>query len=317
MTAEAYERLMRWYPPQWRERYGDEMAALLEDSYVSAAEVPPRQRVSLACSGLGERARSAGLVGWSAEPDARARAGSLLVLCGWAFYIVAGAMFAKLTDRWSAQSSHGSHWVATGSFSAVAVAGVVGCLIVLLAAAMVVPAFVRLLTAGRWHEVARPVVVSISSAVVALGLFGYLVARAHGMSAHDRHGYSALYSALFMLVGATVFLAIGCATGAAVAVARRLDLSRPLVLTLGVMAVGLVGLMALAWISLVIWWATEATHSIGFLSQSIGNGAPYSSSVVPPTLLAAGLLMTIGLGLGLFGLVRIVGSLGDGGRAVA
>jgi len=100
-------------------------------------------------------------------------------------------------------------------------------------------------------------------------------------------------------------------------VARRLDLSRPLVLTLGVMAVGLVGLMALAWVSLVIWWATEATHSIGFLSQSIGNGAPYSSSVVPPTLLAAGLLMTIGLGLGLFGLVRIVGSLGDGGRAVA
>lgn len=317
MTAEAYERLVRWYPQQWRERYGDEMAALLEDSYATAGEVPRRQRVSLAWSGLAERARSAGLVGWSAEPDTRVRAGSLLVLCGWAFYIVAGAMFGKLTDRWSTESSHGSHWVATGSFSLVAVAGVVGCLIVLLAAVMVLPAFVRFLAAGRWHEVARPVVVSIASGVVALGLLGFLVVRAHGMSAHDRNGGSPLYSALFLIVGAVVFLAVGCATGAAVAVARRVDLSRPLVRTLGVMAIGLVGAMALAWASLVIWWATEATNSIGFLSQSMGNGEPYSSSVVPPTLLASGLLTTVGLGLGLFGLVRIVGSLGDGGRVVA
>jgi hypothetical protein len=308
---------MRWYPPPWRERYGDEMAALLEDSYATAGEVPRRQRVSLAWSGLRERARSAGLVGWSGDPDARVRGGSVLVLCGWACYIVAGALFGKLTDRWSTESSHAGHWVATGGFGGLAVAWGVGCLIVLLGALMVVPPFVRLLAAGRWREVARPVVASIVSAVVALGSLGFLVARAHGMSAHDRNGGSPLSSALFVIVGAMVFVAVGCATGAAVSVARRVDLSRPLVRTLGVMAIGLVGVMALALVSLVTWWASEATHSIGFLSQSIGNGEPYSSSVVPPTLLATGLLMTLGLGLGLVGLVRIVDSLGEEGRAAA
>ena len=36
-----YERLLRWYPPQWQERYGDEMTALLHDRYANAGRHAP------------------------------------------------------------------------------------------------------------------------------------------------------------------------------------------------------------------------------------------------------------------------------------
>ena len=63
MSAHTFERVLRWYPPAWRSRYGDEMAALLEDTYVSASDVPLGERVALATSGLAERVREADLVG--------------------------------------------------------------------------------------------------------------------------------------------------------------------------------------------------------------------------------------------------------------
>jgi hypothetical protein len=323
MTVEGYEHLVRWYPPQWRERYGDEITALLEDTYASASEVPLRQRVSLAWSGLGERARSAGVIGWSQEPDVLLRGGWLLVLCGWAFYIVAGAIFVKSADRWATESPPAGHWVATGGFNVVGVAAVVGCLVVFLAAVVVVPAFVRFVRSGGWHEVSRPIVVALVSFALSALLFVILVAWAHSLSARDRNGGLILnaglpiYGWFFILVSLVFFAAVGSATAAAVAVARRVDLSQRAVWFLGVMAIGLVGVMGLALVSLGAWWASEAVHAPAFLSQVIGNGMPFQSSVVPPTLLASGVLMVVGLALGVAGLVRIVGSLGAGGRAVA
>ncbi|HEX4161525.1 MAG TPA: hypothetical protein VHZ05_03460 [Acidimicrobiales bacterium] len=321
MTA-GYEDLLRWYPVQWRERYGDEMAALLEDTYATAGEVPLRQRARLAWSGLGERARSAGIVGWSQDADVRLRGGWLLVLCGWAFYVVAGAIFVKSADHWATQSPPAGHWVATGGFNVVGVTAVVGCLVVLLAAIVVVPAFVRFVRSGGWHEVSRPFVVALVCFATSAMLFAVLVAWAHSLSAHDPtggllNGGLPIYGWFFILVSLVFFAAVGSATAAAIAVARRVELSRRSAWFLGVMAIALVGVMALTLVSLVAWWTSEAVHAPGFLAQVIGNGVPYQSSVAPPTLLAAGILMVIGLALGLAGLVRIVGSLGAGGRALA
>ena len=317
MTRDGFERLLLWYPPQWRARYGGELTALLEDTYVTANDVPRRQRLELARSGLAERARAAALVGRSQDPDVRLRGGSVLVLCGWAFYIVAVVMFVKVADRWSTQSSHVGHWVATGGFDVVAVASVVGCVVVLLAALLVLPSFVRFLQARAWREVRRPIGVAIVSVITSAVLLGVLVARAHGMSAHGRNGGDPFYGALFVFVGLMCFAAVGCATAAAVSVARKVELSRRVLRTLGAVAIGLVGMMGLALLSLVTWWASEAVHSPGFLAQGIGNGVPFNSSVAPPTLLASGLLMTVGLALGLAGLIRVVGSLGPADRSFA
>jgi hypothetical protein len=317
MTIQSYEQLLRWYPPQWRDRYADEMTALLEDTYATASDVPLRQRVSLVRSGVAERARASGLVGWSEDPEVRLRGGSLLVLCGWALYIVAGAMFVKDADRWSTSSAPVDHGVASGGFNVVGVTLVIGCLAVLLAAVLVLPAFVRFLRAGRWHEVARPVIVAVASLGLSALLFVTLVAWAHSLSGHDRNGGLPIYGWFFIVVSLAFFAAVGCATTAAVSVARRLELSRPTQRTLGGVAIGLVGVMALTLISLVTWWASEALHSPGFLARSIGNGVPFASSVVPPVLLVSGLLMTVGLAVGVAGLVRILGSLDPEGHATA
>jgi hypothetical protein len=317
MTRDGFERLLRWYPTQWRVRYGGELTALLEDTYATVNDVPRRHKLDLARSGLAERARAAGIVGRSHDAALRLRGGAVLVLCGWAFYIVAGAMFANVADRWSIESSHVGRWVATGGFNVVALAYGVGCLVVLSAALLVLPSFVRFLRAGGWSEVRRPVSVAAVSVITSAVLFGLLVAGAHGMSAHGRNGGDLFYSALFVIVALTCFVAVGCATAAAASVARKVELSRHMLRTLGVMAIGLVSAMGLAFVSLVTWWASEATHSPGFLAQVIGNGVPFNSSVAPPTLLVSGVLMTMGLALGLAGLIRIVGSFGPADRAPA
>ena len=317
MMRDEYERLLRWYPPRWRARYGGELTALLEDMYVTASSVPRLHRLDLARSGLAERAREAGVVGLSQDPDLRLRSGSVLILCGWAFYIVAGAMFVKVADRWSTESSHVGHWVATSGFALVALACGAGCLVVLVAALLALRPFVRFVQAGAWREVRRPISLAAVSVLASVVLFGVLVARAHGMSAHGRNGGDPSYSALFVLVSLMSFAAVGCATAAAVSVACKVELSGRMLRTLGFMAVGLVSLMGLTLVSLMAWWASEAVHSPGFLAQVIGNGVPFESSVAPPTLVASGLLMTAGLALGLAGLVRIVGSLHPGDRSPA
>jgi hypothetical protein len=308
MMRDDFERLLRWYPPRWRARYGGELLALLEDMYVTASRVPRLQRLHLARSGLAERAREAGIVGSSQGPDVRLRGGAVLILCGWALYIVAGAVFGKVADRWSTESSHVGHWVAASGFELVALACGAGCLVVLLAALLALPPFVRFLQAGSWREVRRPISLAVVSVITSVVLFGLLVARAHGMSAHGRNGGDPFYGALFVFVGLMGFAAVGCATAAAVSVACKVELSRRMLRTLGFMAIGLVGIMGLTLVSLVTWWASEAVHSPAFLAQVIGNGVPFNSSVAPPTLTASGLLMTVGLALGLAGLSRIVGS---------
>jgi hypothetical protein len=202
--------------------------------------------------------------------------------------------------------------VAAGGFNVVAVAAFIGCLLVLVAAAVVLPAFVRLLRGGGWPDVWRPVVIAVALAAASAVLFVVLVAWAHDLSAHARNGGLPVYGWFFVLVGLTFFAAVASGTAAAVRVALRVELSARQVRALGILAIGVVGVMALVVASLVAWWVAEALHAPGFLLQTIGNGVPFTSAVVPPVLLASGILMTVGLALGLAGLVRVVGSLGQG-----
>lgn len=168
----ASERHLRWYPERWRVRYGDELVALLEDTYASAGDVPWRHRATMARHGLAERARAGDFLGEQAGPNERMRAGSRLVLCGWALCLVGFALYGKATDNWSAGTPAADRWVAGTGFGLVAVAALVGCLTVLVAALVAAPGFVRLLRAGRWREVRTAVAAAAASASGAVGLLG-------------------------------------------------------------------------------------------------------------------------------------------------
>jgi hypothetical protein len=87
-------RLLKWYPPAWRARYGDEFVAFVDDTL--AGERPTAGFVfSIALGAVRERGHESGLVGTRQAPTVQSRAGSLLVLCAWSVFIFAGASFSK------------------------------------------------------------------------------------------------------------------------------------------------------------------------------------------------------------------------------
>ena len=305
MSNERFARMIRWYPPQWRSRYGDEMVALLEDTHGSAGEVPVRDRVGLARAGLAERARVAGLTGSAQGPEGRLRSGSALVLCGWALLLVASAVFGKFTDNWYAGTPRSGRWVASSSITALTVAAAVGCGIVLVAALCALPACARTLHGADRKALVGALRRAAASAAVAAVLLAGVVAWAHHLSPYARNGGLPAYGVALVVVSLVVVGALVSATAGAVSVARRGAFSVRTLRVLASMALGLVGLMGIAFAGFVTWWASESVRAPAVLSNGIGNGIPFASSMVPPTLLAAGILMLSGLMLGLVGAARI------------
>jgi hypothetical protein len=305
LTTTPFQRSLRWYPESWRARYGDELTALLEDTYGPDGPVPRRARISLVRSGLSERLRAAGVVGSLPSQDEGRRAGAVLVLCGWAMFVVAGAIFGKFTDNWSRGTPPAGRWLATGGYGAVLLVGILGCVLVSVAAVVTTPAFVRFVRRGGWPAVRRPV---RRAAVAALGAGVLLtggIAWAHQLSPRDRSGGLVVYSIVFVTVCVVTVVALGCATAAAVAVGRRIEVSSGTVRTLAGCALALGGLMVWGGAGFGIWWGSEAFRGASALRLGIGDGLPYTSGVVPPTLVAAGALMVIGLVLGALGARQI------------
>ena len=74
-------------PASWRARYGDELEALLEDTYGDRRPARRRTRLSLMRTGTVERLRGAGWAGGGGA-HGRLRSGSLMVLAAWAMVVV-------------------------------------------------------------------------------------------------------------------------------------------------------------------------------------------------------------------------------------
>lgn len=94
--ARAAGRLLRWYPPSWRARYGEEFAEML------LADLQDRPRswrrgADVACHGLRARLSCAGLAGRGQAPGVQlaALAGALAV-----FAVLSAAMLAQLATGW-------------------------------------------------------------------------------------------------------------------------------------------------------------------------------------------------------------------------
>ena len=97
--------------------------------------------------------------------------------------------------------------MASWSYHAVVVAGALGCVLVLVAALVVVPAFVRLVRRRRLGHGAPPRVPRPRvPAPWRLVLLGAAVVWAHHLSSHDRNGGLPLYGALFVVTGLAVVL---------------------------------------------------------------------------------------------------------------
>ena len=307
--------MIRWYPPNWRARYGDEFAALLHDTHGMNA-VRLKDRIAVARAGLTERAREEGLIGDSSSPSKRIRTGSLLILFAWSFFMVAGAFFAKFSDRWDLGSLK-QHSISNVSYGAVQWAGLIGMAILVVAALVVFPASVRFVRSGGWPEVKRPVV---RAAVVGLAALGLTVGGsiwAHHLTSHDRNGGSSAYVAFFVILVVAILAFVIFGTAAALSVARRLRLTDVTNRALGLLAVALTALMAVVFVGTITWWGAEASYDPKFLGNGLGGGLLFTSSTAPLTLIVAGVLMFLGFTLAMFGAVKVARSMAPDGNQLS
>ena len=126
-------RLLKWYPASWRARYGDEFVAYVEDT-LDGARPKLRFRFSIVLGALRERGRDTGLLGDSVTPSTQSRTGSLLVLCAWSVFILAGATFSKTSEHFARAMPAGSSSLARTGFDVVAVSGALGMVLVAVGA---------------------------------------------------------------------------------------------------------------------------------------------------------------------------------------
>ena len=142
-------KLLRWYPRAWRERYGEEFLAMVEDS-LDGRRPGWRLRLSVAWAGLRERGHRARLAGQRAAlPVLRA-----LTWTRWTFFL-AGSAVINLPYEFKASSGAAQRWQATAAIGAFAAVAALGGAAVLTGAILALPAFGRFLRAGGWPRSPR------------------------------------------------------------------------------------------------------------------------------------------------------------------
>jgi hypothetical protein len=165
------ERLLRCYPRAWRERYGEEFAALLMEEWSERPRCT-RRTADVMASGLVARLSSAGMTGRLLSGPAQARASLAALIAALAAFLALGvSMWAQLTIgwQWSAPDTTGT---------AIAVVAMTGAVVVFaaLAAGAAAPVIWAVLSAFRRRQaqgLGRPIL------LMALGLGVIVVGSRH------------------------------------------------------------------------------------------------------------------------------------------
>ena len=279
------DRLLRWYPPAWRARYGEELEELIAEA-TGGGRVPWRTRLDIARSGTRERLRASGLTGDGVPPDERSRAGSLLVLCAWMTFVVAGTTVQKLSEHWQDATPRSQQALPAAAFAALTGAAAIGSALVVLGIACAFPALLALVRAGGWRDIRGVILRALAVTAVAVVSTAALVAWAHRLSARARSGHDLAYALGFSAWSLVMLVLVVCWTIAAVSTARRLDLSARLLRLEARLAAGVCATMAVMTVATALWWAGLADAAFA------------------PQLAVALLLMVASTSLGTAGAVR-------------
>ena len=138
--------LLRWYPRAWRERYGEEFLAMVEDT-LEGARPGWRLRLGLAWAGLrehGRRARRAGLAVGHAVTGPQPLVAPAFIVASFPHALKASPAAARA-------------WQATAALGILAAIVVFAAAAVLASGLAAGPALVRFLRAGGWPEIRRRV----------------------------------------------------------------------------------------------------------------------------------------------------------------
>ncbi|HST17382.1 MAG TPA: hypothetical protein VLK36_06915 [Gaiellaceae bacterium] len=242
--------LLQIYPRRWRDRYGDELAALLEDEPLTW-----RVRANVLLAGLQERLRSGG------PPR---------VLWAWTLFVVGGIAFQKTSEHWQAVVPTGDRGVPTAAFDAVQVAAVVGSAAVLTGIALALPSFWRDLGHGGWAALRRPVFLALATTTISLSALAFFALW---------HSFATAAVAVFL---ASALLSLFAWTHAAVVAAERLAVAQARACAYLAAAVGATMIVMLA--AAAIWFGSVMAHASSFVGA--GQLAVVVVFMVTGTLLA-------------------------------
>lgn len=292
-----FARLLRWYPASWRDRYGEELVALMEDEWAQRG-APARYRWAIARAGLRERLHASGLIGHDVDAPIRLRSGSLLVLSAWMLFVVGGIGFQKTSEHFARALPLASRAPSQDAFGVVVAFAAVSALAVGAGTLASLPAVVRFFRAGGWAQVRR----FVARAAIAGGLVVALVIPlslwAHRLSEFQRNGGNTAYSwaigAWALLVVATLVLA----TVAAIETVRRLTLPVRILRFEGALAVVVAASMAAITAGTAWWWHELSAHAAWFFSGSpSATTSPVSANMVVVVAIMSLGVLCAGLGV--------------------
>jgi hypothetical protein len=296
--------LLRWYPASWRDRYGEELLALIEDEWGTTTP-SSRYRRTIARSGLRERLYATGLVGQGSDAATRLRSGSLLVLAAWALFVVVGIGFQKNSEHFARAIPLASRPSGQDAFNTVVLCAVISLVAVSVGVAATLPSVVSFLRARGWRHVRLSVQRSAILSVAVVISIVLVSMWAHHLSEFQRNGGDRTYAWAFAALALLVVLALASWTVTAIAFATRLTLSRRVLRIEGSLAILVAVAMAVMTCATAVWWDTLARHASWFL---LGSPVGRSSSSLSVSMVAIVSIMAIAALGACGGVVRIVGS---------
>jgi hypothetical protein len=251
------------YPLAYRRRYGEEMAALVEDHGAS-----PRAVVDLARGAVSAHVRPEPAVAGDLGRGDRMRLGISAVLLCWVFFVAAILAFAKTTEEPAFQAAASAHAVLGGAQTALHVVFVLASMAFLLGAAPLVA--IALAQAGKRPGVRR-------AAVGAAGCIPVLVVATAAVVLVANHDPAPSDAARTALLAGWILVGMACAIGCAVAARRGLfaaampaPVLRFAAACAAVVAAAMVGI-ALATLAYLVSLVTSATDLASTPNGPLGN----------------------------------------------
>ncbi len=252
-------RLLRWYPRAWRERYGEELLALIRDT-LDEGRPTWRLRLGVARGGLRERAHQAGHAVRAAVRRAPSR---------WPTAVAAGLIIANVPWNLKAPLSPSKAWQATAALDALAGMVAFTGAAMLASGLVAVPALVTFLRAGGWTTIRRRVAWAAGATLAAGGGLAGLVLGVRSMT-FVQLSHSWAYFTGVAGTALALIVAIGLWASAAAAIAKYLKLTpRARAAQLPLAAVALTAAFAI--VPANILWFAAIQSSLGWLAVGVAN----------------------------------------------
>jgi hypothetical protein len=259
--------LLRWYPRAWRERYGEELLALIQDT-LDEGRPMWRLRLGVIGGGLRERGHQAGHV----VRPAVIRTG----LERWSLFVT-GLVLATVPEAVTGSPPRARPWQAPATDGVLAAIALTGA-VVLASGLTGLPALIRFLRAGGWPKARRRIMRAAGATVVAGGVLAGLSV-ASGSRSSAQLNASWVFSSGRLAAGLAIAVAIGLWAAAAVTTARHLTLA-PRVRAAQLVLSAVTPTMAMVmFVSLVLWWSAVQS-SVFLLVMGLVNLA--GESVLAP-----------------------------------